>query len=279
VTLLTGLDPEKVAFAGDWHGNTRWAVAMIRAARRNGVDAIVQAGDFGFDFSKNFVHAVRYALEDNNLELIFADGNHDHWRKLNEKWVLDKETGFRHSPYGGRGADRLHYSPRGNRWTWNGKVFMTLGGAVSVDRNWRTPFQTWWPEETITISQAEYAARPGKVDVMVCHDLCSSAMMPNDRKSHGWPEDALRAAQQHREMIQAVVDDVHPELFVHGHFHSFNRQMVGSMKVVSLDCDSRSIGTPGHFNGNMIFVNADLTEYEPEYLPTVDDLFPILDNQ
>jgi predicted phosphodiesterase len=244
---------------------------MIRTAKRNGADAIVQAGDFGFTFNHNFMRHIRHALEETGLELFFVDGNHDEHPQLFNRWKLDSQ-GFGVPRYVGKEENRIHYIPRGHRWLWNGKVFMGLGGAVSVDRQYRVQGQSWWSEETITVPQAEYACRHGRVDVLVCHDICASAELPNLRKSSGWPEDVLAASKQHREIIQEVVNATEPKLFVHGHFHTRYQQMVGQMEVVSLDMDGTSP------EANLWYVNANLTEYKPPYVGLArEDLFPVSD--
>lgn len=39
--------PTRIALAGDWHGNTRWALHALEAAARQGCDTVVHLGDFG----------------------------------------------------------------------------------------------------------------------------------------------------------------------------------------------------------------------------------------
>jgi hypothetical protein len=268
--ITTGLDPEIIVFAGDWHGNGPWAADMIRSAKNNGADVIVQAGDTGFKFDHNFMRHLRRALTETEIELYFVDGNHDEHPQLFNKWKLD-ENGFGIPRFTNPvEVNRIHYVPRGHRWDWNGKTFMGLGGAVSVDRQWRVQGDSWWPEEQITPRQFEYAMRPGKVDVMVCHDICDSAELPNLRKSSGWPEDVLAESAEHRKIIQQVVDQVQPELFVHGHFHVRYDQMVGSMRVLSLDMDGTS------FKRNLAFFRFEdgkLNEFDP--YSKIESSFPL----
>jgi len=272
MALLTGLDPQRIAFAGDWHGNTPWARAMIRAAKRNGADVIVHTGDFGFKFAKNYMHMLRHELEDLGLELYFVDGNHDDHPQLQKRWTLD-EGGFGTPPYGS-GDNRIHYIPRGHRWVWNGKTYMGLGGAISVDRSGRTIYSTYWPEEAITYSQFEYAMRDGKVDVMIAHDMPESAELPNLRKSEGWPEDVLYESKLNREGIQAVVEQVQPTLYVHGHFHQAHYQKIGQMHVISLAQDGTT------HNQNMVYFDdseKSLKQVEPAYGPHYEDFYENLE--
>jgi predicted phosphodiesterase len=245
-------DPELIAFAGDWHGNADWAVRAIHACAENGVQAIIQAGDHGFNFSSTFISRIRHALDETGIDLGFVKGNHDN-ASLLAKWPLD-EQGFGHPRFGGVGVERYHYIPQAHRWQWWGKTFMGLGGAVSVDRQWRREGITWWPDEEITYGEVLRAMRGGKVDVMVTHDIPAKAKLPNDRKSRGWPQDVLEASERHRQMLQEVVDEVQPELLVHGHFHQRFEQMVGGLRIVGLDMDETS------FEDNLFIVGPDLIE-------------------
>lgn len=268
--ITTGIDPQRICFAGDWHANTLWARMAIRAAKRNGADCIVHVGDFGFRFVKNFMHMLRHELATTGMELFFVEGNHDDWPQLNKRWPAEKIAGdevlFRRPRYG-TVENRIHYIPRGTRWEWNGKVFMGLGGAISVDRAHRTPYSSYWPEEALQWADVEYAMRDGRVDVMVCHDMPDNAELPNLRKSEGWPEDVLYASRLNREAIQAIIDQKQPELFVHGHFHRRFDQMLGNTHIVSLDMD----GTNQY--ANLYYVNADLTEHIPQFPFNFEDYF------
>jgi Icc-related predicted phosphoesterase len=237
-------NPSKIAFAGDWHASTSWARDMIAYARSQGADTIVQAGDFGFTFQRNFLHGVRHALEQYNVNLYFVDGNHDDHNKLWYGWDYD-EAGFM-IPSVGNYRERLHYIPRGHRWKWWGLTFLGLGGAHSVDRPWRRPQVDWWPTETITERDIRRATEPEdeRVDVMITHDLFDTALPPNTRKHTGWPDTELRASKQNRLAVQYVVERVRPRLFVHGHFHERyeSTAMVNGhpIKVVGLDMEATS---------------------------------------
>lgn len=235
-----GVDPDLIAFAGDWHGDTPWAKKAIYTAAESGCQAIVHAGDFGFKFNRSFMSGVRHALLDTGLHLYFVRGNHDEPFQLDHEWPKD-EFGFGQPKYGGEGSWLLHYIPQGHRWIWWDKIFMGLGGAHSVDRPWRTPMVDWWPEELISTADMYKAMDGGKVNVMITHDIPAKAKLPNDRKSFGWPEAELVESERHRLLLQSVVDEVQPDLLVHGHFHVRFSQQVGGMHVVGLDMNQSAL--------------------------------------
>jgi predicted phosphodiesterase len=74
--------PARVAFAGDWHANTRWAVAAVTFAAERGADVIVQLGDFGYEYRAAFLDGLERALSRTGLRLLFVDGNHEDFPTL-----------------------------------------------------------------------------------------------------------------------------------------------------------------------------------------------------
>ena len=234
-------EPKSIAFAGDWHRNGFWARQAIKYAAEHGADTIVQAGDFAFDFSSNFLHGVRHALGEFGVQLYFVDGNHDDLTAIEDRFEPD-EDGFL-IPRVGTYRERLHYIPRGHRWQWWDLTFMGLGGAHSVDRPWREPGISWWATELITEADLRRATQPEgePVDVMITHDLFEDAPFPNDRKDTGWPEAELRMARGNRLAVQFVVDRVKPKLFVHGHYHTKYERKHEGIKIVGLGMDATSM--------------------------------------
>ncbi len=198
----------RVAYMGDVHMNLKWTQAAIEYCAKRGSDVIVQLGDFGYVYPDPFVYGVLRALREHELEMVFVDGNHDN------------PAGYTNlNPNNDRYYPLLH-APRGTRWEWSGVTFLALGGAVSVDQKFRVPGVSWWPEETITADQAEAAMIGGPVDVMVSHDCPAGIEIPGlAESSHYFPEDAIRASDQHREILRSVVNVVQPRSFYFGHYH------------------------------------------------------------
>lgn len=217
-------DPRLVAVVGDWHSNQAWAVMMLRELSNAGVQVVVHAGDFGFwsdpPTTAKYLASMQEALRERGMWLFWVDGNHEDHSRL-DALPIDPVTGLRPIP----GFDRIVHLPRGYRWAWHGRVWMSLGGAHSVDRANLLPMVSWWPRETISYAEAEYAARedderaPGLVDVMVCHDAPAAADIPALRGQSPWPVADLISSARHRELLGAVVDAVKPSVLYHGHYH------------------------------------------------------------
>ncbi len=233
-------EPNRIALAGDWHMNTDYACRAIRYAADQGAEAVVHLGDYGFTFDAGFVRALERQLKAVKLPLLFVDGNHEDF-----DYLLSR-------PVGADGLRRISghvaHLPRGFRWEWAGVRFLAMGGAHSVDRPWRTSGVSWWPEETITVRQAEDAAEAGPADVLIAHDCPAGVVIPGIDDRTGpppFPAAEIARSQEHRELLRALTDVVQPSVVWHGHYHVQYRQTVdlgyGPVVVNGLDCDGSDL--------------------------------------
>lgn len=225
-----------IGFTGDWHGNHRYAQKAIHYAANNGADVIIQVGDFGiWNPHKSFINTVNEAALHHNVQVFFVDGNHEDHPWLNAQPV--REDGFRVL------HDNVAHIPRGTIWTWDGVTFMGLGGAHSVDRQWRTPGVSWFPEETLTYGQAfEAATTPHDIDIMVTHDCPSGVDIPGiEGNPLGFPKEEIAVSDKHRELLGYVVGNLQPKILVHGHYHVAYSDTLDSTTIKGLDCDGKPL--------------------------------------
>jgi hypothetical protein len=234
-------DPEGApfAFAGDWHGNTAWAVETITTLAAREVRVVVHCGDFGVwpgERGTAYLRGVNAVLAEHDMVLGFVDGNHEDHVQLA---ALERKDGV------GWLAERVAHLGRGARWDWAGVRFGALGGAVSVDKRMRAEGRNWWPGETATETDVRRLVDGGPVDVLVCHDRPAGAPLPFLAwVSKMWPEDVQVEAAAHRDLLQTAVDGTRPHVIVHGHYHnhrdhSHDRVVVqmGDRRVGVILCD------------------------------------------
>lgn len=227
MTILNELrEPQKILFAGDWHGNGAWAQKVIQHARKHDADTIVQLGDFGWwvdcDATRRYLKHVRRNLVECGITLYWVDGNHeDHSRRA--EWAAP----------GVDPLDPIVYLPRGFRWQWWGREWLAMGGAHSVDRLARTPGRSWWDEEHISDEQLWTAINGGRADVMLCHDCPSGVDIPGigedpelDALHSPFPLSELRLANAHRQKLRQICDVVQPDILLHGHYHVRYRNLL-----------------------------------------------------
>lgn len=225
--------PGRIAFAGDWHANEKWARRAISFAVDGGADAIVHVGDFGYDFNMIYMAA----LSSSPIPILFVDGNHEDHVWLNRQPIGD--NGLRQL------SDRVWHLPRGFRWNWGGVLFLACGGAFSVDRRFRTLGRSWWRGEELTFEDVAECKRGGPVDVLIAHDCPAGVVIPtidDRREPPSWIRSVdLASSAAHRQILREVVDTVEPWEIWHGHYHHHYARTVrfpyGEATVVGLDCD------------------------------------------
>jgi predicted phosphodiesterase len=247
MTVWADLNPTMIAVSGDWHGNQHFAKRAIEYAKNQGAEAILHVGDFGYTFSRKFMSGVDYALCRAGLPLAFADGNHENHELLNN--LVDAYSDMNGGQLGAiqwRGSANVFYLPRTFRWEWSGVRFLALGGAHSVDRQWRTPGVEWWPDERISWRQAQNAAMGGPADVMICHDVPAGVDIPwIGGNPLGFPPEDLIQAENHRELLRSVVDHVQPKVLYAGHYHGrLTAELPGTtVEILDMDRDPISNNT------------------------------------
>ena len=231
---------DRIAFAGDWHMNPIWSGDAIAYAASLGADVIVHLGDFGYTYKPSFLAVVDEELDAAGIDLLFVDGNHEDFPKLYGYPLVDgrrKLTG------------RIWHLPRGYRWEWAGVRFLALGGAHSVDRRYRLPGRSWWPQETLTRADVVRAAAGGPADVLISHDCPAGVVIPgiDDRRNPPpFPAEEIRRSYDHRMLLRAAIaDQAQPSVIWHGHYHVSYRIVAdlgyGPVMVNGLDCDGSSL--------------------------------------
>ena len=261
-----------VALAGDWHGNTAWAIARVRDVAERGVSTLLHLGDFGIwpgNSGAKFLRRIEQTCIEHDIALLVTPGNHEDWGRLTKLWENPKR---RHPSSGDplplNLSDHIAVLPRGYAWAMEGRRFVSLGGAPSVDFPMRTEGSSWWPEEMIQPADVERTIRNGVgADVMLAHDapdwpyqtgtvatICATNTL-------GWSDRGLTWAAVGRERMTDAFTGVMPRLFCHGHYHCSDQttvQIQGAdheTRIWSLDCDATA--------GNLRFMDLE-TLTDPE---------------
>jgi hypothetical protein len=228
--------PGKVAIAGDWHANFPWAFYQIGHACARIPDEspkiILHAGDLGVWRDPSFHEDITPVLEKNGAFLWFADGNHEDHPYLagladDDGWI----------------TPRIRWLRRGTRWEWHGRIWLALGGAVSVDRYLRDEGLDWFPEEAVTDEQEALAIAGGPADVLLSHDAPADAPLRLMRPAPLEWQRMIPQAEEHRERLQRVCMAVQPSYVFHGHYHQGGvrtaRTAWGKCRFTALDMDGR----------------------------------------
>lgn len=247
----------RILLAGDTHGNTHHSKLLIDQAVEQNCDCVFVLGDWGF--WEHVSEGIRFSDEVNeyseaqNTPTYFLDGNHDKTSLLLEKYEHQQdEEGFLLV------RSHVRYARRGHRWTWGGIRFISLGGAYSVDKDWRVHQEAmsntldfedlWFPEEEMSDEDMDtFLTNQEHVHVMLAHDKPRGS-------SPGWNRKDLQECHANQNRLQKAVRTLEPLQFWHGHLHfPYGQQMDYSnlqgqhrnVMVRGLDCDPQ-FGGPGH---------------------------------
>lgn len=222
------LTDERILLAGDWHGMLNQGKAAMNRAHDLGISTIIQVGDFGYwgdEATERTLNTWETFLERWDITLYFIDGNHENFHSLYKDYPLDTETGLR--PL----RKRIIHIPRGYLFTWNDLRILALGGAYSIDRNYRKENVSWWAEEEVTqedISKSLKALNGETVDILLMHD--SPAAVPNHITDNVGAQhmagiqfgfNHLYNTGLHRESLDEVYFVAQPAILIHGHYHKY----------------------------------------------------------
>jgi len=211
---------------GDTHGDRGFTKNAISWAEANGVDCVVQVGDFGFwprtNNGQRFLHDVGKHSHELKIPLYWLDGNHEDHDYIDS--LLRRSDGQVFIPYG---KYPLYFIPRGTVWNWGGVRFGAYGGACSIDRGLRipnSPSYGWFEQE---MPDPDKMPR-GPIDVLLTHD----APIPPPCLGGSYKRDPTSSRSQ-RLVYEALVGSG-AKLLVHGHWHVNERYGVHCAVVQGL---------------------------------------------
>ncbi len=215
----------KVLIVGDTHADDTFTANVLKAAKGNDVETVIQLGDFGFTWDKNQLDSITAWLKrDRTNKFYWLDGNHDQHDDIDE-FMQDVSKNV---PFNMRDVvidgkvfpDRMYYLPRGAVFEVGDRTVLALGGAYSIDKDYRRAGVTYWPQELITDADVDRTIRNGndtKIDVMVTHDMPCVVNIEAEMQSLGYKIDTISKGNRLR--LSHVVDKVRPASLYHGHMH------------------------------------------------------------
>lgn len=250
-------DPRRVLFVGDVHGALGWLKLVVREAERQRCDAIVQLGDFGYwphtPEGRRYLAEATRLLDAANLTLWFIDGNHENFDMLwSDEHPLAEDGSQLVAP-------RVRYLARGQRLRWRGVELLALGGAHSIDRDWRLqaephPRSYWWPQETLTHRDVQRACEGGRCDILLSHDAPAGVTIFAD--SHSDSHVYARETESNRAAVAAVVDATRPVLVLHAHWHVRYSGQYRNQSL-RLDLPVEGLDRDGSYERNWLLLDLD----------------------
>jgi len=180
-----------VRFIGDVHGKFEFYWTIVEKC-----DESIQVGDMGAGFR---------TLPKVPMTHRFIRGNHDSPEvcKADPHWIPDGKVE-------------------------NGMMF--IGGAWSIDQEWRIPGISWWEDEELSYREFEGLIdkyERVKPEVMVTHDC--PTIMAKQVHSHHFDDNSRT-----REALDTMFEIHCPDLWIFGHHHVSMKGKAGSTDFIAL---------------------------------------------
>ena len=160
-------------FLGDTHGERRFMSDFLNSDEKY----CIQVGDFGFIFKYNdykWNHFINDFQKYHSDKIIFTVlGNHENFDSI-EKMPQVIKFGARCRKI----RDNIFAIERGEVLQLEGKNILCVGGADSIDKQWREYGISWWPQESISDDEVERAIENGLSDKYKSIDMIVSHAMP-----------------------------------------------------------------------------------------------------
>ena len=148
-----------------WKFSTKHFKEMVKPE-----DYIIICGDFGMIWDGSaYERSLLDSFSNRVGTYLFVDGNHEAFPLINEYPVEQWNGGLIHKI-----RSSIFHLMRGQVFTIEGKKIFTMGGATSIDKEWRIPGVSWWPEEIPSKTEMELAfsnleKNDWKVDYVCTH--------------------------------------------------------------------------------------------------------------
>lgn len=185
-----------IRFIGDVHGRFRQYKRIIKDCPRS-----IQVGDMGVGFKalrqgevKNLQNPPFDAMSEGDHK--FIRGNHDNPQAC---------------------ANHHYFIPDGS--ILDDHIYC-LGGAVSIDKAWRTEGYDWWPDEELSTQRLEMEVdlyKELKPDVVVTHDCPESIAQMMMEVLNIYTKDKFPSRT--RQALESMFYFHQPKLWIFGHWH------------------------------------------------------------
>lgn len=200
-----------VRFIGDCHGKFERYKKLIKDQKHTR-----QVGDFGVGF---FTH-------DPSFDMVIPTSNppYEHIMRGDHKFI----RGNHDNP--NVCARQKYYIPDGTIEVFDGVKIMYIGGAKSVDREWRTEGFDWWADEELSHFKLQCFTdlyEVEKPDVMVTHDVPEEVAKLIETLSGRRKLDMPSITRQ---ALDSMLWMHKPKHWFHGHWHyAYDYEYKGTM--------------------------------------------------
>ena len=127
---------------GDTHGYWDNRKEFLQSLDEN--DIVICLGDLGWSWNIKYIEEFQP-----KCKWYSVLGNHENYTLIDQMPIIETDVGRMRQM-----KENVFYLMNGEMYRIGGKKFFVFGGALSIDKHWRTPYVSWWPQEQPT--EADY---------------------------------------------------------------------------------------------------------------------------
>ena len=207
-----------IYLTGDTHGD----FSRLGLYKLEPDSYLIILGDFGgvWDLQSGRSEMKRYRFLDNlPYTVLFIDGNHENFdRLLSDEFPEVDMFGDKVKKI----SDNVFYLQRGKVYNIEDKTFFCMGGAASIDKSWRKPHLSWWPQEDISSKEIDEAYNnlqkvDYKVDYILSHTVSESIVYEILKDSITSKSDIIKDVTS--EFLEDLESKLEYDKNFFGHFH------------------------------------------------------------
>ena len=204
-----------IFITGDTHGHVDFKKLLaLREKNLSFEDYLIILGDAAIVWSIGELDYYKNLYRSLGCTILYIDGNHENFELLNTFPLVEFKNALMHQI-----DEHIFHILRGEILILENKKFLCIGGATSIDKLYRTPYVSWWPEEEINQHDIDNALNnlakyDDKVDYVLTHCIDTKTVI----KAFGFRRDICTDQLM---FIDKVVSYKH---WFCGHYH-FDRQI------------------------------------------------------
>ena len=218
----------RVYVLGDVHGNYQALPRLIPKLEQG--STVIQIGDYGMGFGhpvkqNRIQENVNGLLMKHDIKLYVMRGNHDDPKYFKSTFV---------SPW-----PNITFLEDYTTLILNGKKFLAVGGAISIDREDRVEGISYWEDEAFVL-RPDYETLPTDYDVLLCHSAPLCAPPTGFSKIRYYLMNDVPLEQDlinERTAIEKLYDHLKPAKFYYGHFHESLTTFIDNRLLRCVDID------------------------------------------
>lgn len=196
-----GVQIDTIHIVGDLHGHKHSIRKAYQAGYIKENDLVICLGDVGINYgSETNRKGERDAFAKFPFQFLFVYGNHEQRPEEIESYLKLPVAALTKDDYYDNDCGMVYVDPSyPNQWfaidgaayIIGDSSFLTVGGATSIDKARRKPYQSWWPTENIRVEDINKALNHDTTHfTFILSHTCPEVLIPFEDKYNN-PDEKL----------------------------------------------------------------------------------------